>query len=153
MGRALSAGADAPYGLISDAWMRPATAPRGQALVLRKCIVVASPARVNMSSRKRLRQWSSCAHVGESFQGVGTSWLQSKGRRSVARVSALVVAPTCSPPMPPPAGRFAINRDRVGVKVWYRQLEPRRPVDAASREPEPSLIGPGFAQEFARVSQ
>jgi hypothetical protein len=36
--------------------MRPATAPRGQALVLRKCIVVASPARVNMSSHKRLRR-------------------------------------------------------------------------------------------------
>jgi hypothetical protein len=30
-------------------WMRPATAPRGQALVLRKCIVVASLARVKMS--------------------------------------------------------------------------------------------------------
>ena len=33
------------------------------------------------------------------------------------------------------------------------QLEPRRAVDGATREPEASIMSPGFAQGFVRVSQ
>ena len=34
-----------------------------------------------------------------------------------------------------------------------RRLEPRRVVDAATREPESRVMSPGFAQRFVRVSQ
>ena len=34
-----------------------------------------------------------CADAAESFQSVGTSWLQSDGRRGVARLSAAMDSP------------------------------------------------------------